>query len=669
MFSKRFSSTPSQLRPGVTSGFYPEKKQVSPGPVERGWHTCKGLFLGGKARPGKYKHILAAIHQHCKKLEKLNDTQFAEQVARLRPVLHQNGLNQDLTVKAFALVREAAWRTLGMRHYDCQLIGGWIMVHGGLAEMETGEGKTLTATLAAGAAGLAGIPVHIVTVNDYLVERDASMMQPLYAAIGLSVAGVTASMDGPARRLGYRCDIAYCTNKQVAFDYLRDRIVLGNDHGRLRFKLEKLHKAESRTDRLFLRGLCFGIIDEADSVLIDEARTPLIISREIESPGETQTYCEASEFAGLFEMGDDFEVDHQNRSVSLTDAGRKRLREVVKGKGGIWSGLRRSEELIVQALSAQHLYIRDHHYLVQDGKILIIDENTGRIMEDRSWERGLHQLIEIKEYCSVSGQREYIARITYQRFYRRYVCLAGMSGTVSEVQAEIWNVYGLPIEKVITNKPGKRQDLGQTFYLSKDDKWQGVIRRIQKRRVTGQPVLIGTRSVADSEHLSRLLDLQGIEHQVLNARQDHREAEIIALAGTLGSVTVATNMAGRGTDIPLGKGVLEVGGLHVISTEINSSRRIDRQLSGRCGRQGDPGSHEILLAADDELLFHYLSRGIQKYVCGFLLKHSKNFPVLGLYLTGLAQKNVEKKHRTIRRDLLQMEEQVGKLLAFSGSLE
>ncbi|MFT5701252.1 MAG: preprotein translocase subunit SecA [Desulforhopalus sp.] len=669
MFKKPFSRKPSQLRPGLASGFYPEKKQVSEGGVERTWHKCRGFFTSKSFSRGRYNHILRSIHNHSQAIEGLDSSQFKEKCTELRISLHRRGLTEDLTAQAFALIREGAWRTLQMRHFDCQLIGGWIMVHGGVAEMETGEGKTLTATLAAGAAALAGIPVHIVTVNDYLVARDASAMAPLYKILGLSVSGVTEAMDAAARRIGYRSDIAYCTNKQIAFDYLRDRILLGGEQGRLKFKLEKLHNEHSRTDHLFLGGLCFAIIDEADSVLIDEARTPLILSREVASPEEEKTYIAALDLATLLEVDSDFDVNYKGRVVTLKKEGCRRLELLTHEMGGVWSGRRRSEELITQALSALYLYRRDHHYLVGDGRITIIDENTGRVMPDRSWERGLHQLIEMKEGCDVSGRREHLARLTYQRFFRRYLCLAGMSGTVSEVSREIWNVYGLPVKKVLTNKISKRCNEGQSFYASRDDKWKAVIACVLKKKTKGQPVLIGTRSVADSEVISELLHEKNIDHQVLNARQDSQESEIIARAGGFGIVTVATNMAGRGTDIPLERGVAEIGGLHVICTELNDAKRIDRQLSGRCGRQGDPGSYETIVSAEDQLFVHFLGVPGKAALYELLKKDSRLSRRLGLLILDLSQKSVERKNSAIRRDLLQMEEQIGKILAFTGSME
>ncbi len=567
------------------------------------------------------------------------------------------------------MIRETAGRTINMRHFDTQLIGGWIMVHGRLAEMETGEGKTFTATLAAAAAALAGIPVHIVTVNDYLVTRDAESMGPIYQALGLRVGAVTEKMDPGQRRSAYAGDITYCTNKQLAFDYLRDRLVLGDDHGRLRLQLERLHNKKSRKERLFLQGLCFAIVDEADSVLIDEARTPLIISRNTENPEEEQAYFRAMALAESLRNDIDFTLDHQGRRVHLSDEGSRRIAALSKAIGGIWNGTRQREELVCQALAAQNLYQLDRHYLVQDGKVLIIDENTGRVMADRSWERGLHQLVEIKENCELSGQREHLARLTYQRFFRRYICLAGMTGTAREVQRELWSVYGLVVVKVPTNKPPRRRELARRIFPDQATKWNGVITQIRTMHKQGRPILVGTRSVAASEHLSSMLRGAGLRHQVLNARQDAQEAEIVAQAGGKGAITIATNMAGRGTDIPLEEGVAEIGGLHIIATEGNEARRIDRQLYGRCGRQGDPGSYETILSVDDELLQHYLGPMLLSFLGGLVQQEKPLSQHIGLISMALAQSARERYHLQIRRDLMEMDERVTSLLGFSGRLE
>ncbi|MCP4046811.1 MAG: prepilin peptidase, partial [Gammaproteobacteria bacterium] len=393
------SSSIHDLRPGLVSGSYPERTEKKRDFFSRSGQGILALAQSLTSSLRNFDSILAAIHAHGQQLEKLNDALLQQRLAEIRSLLYREGLSREHVILAFALIREVAGRTVGMRHFDSQLMGGWVMIQGMLAEMETGEGKTLTATLAAATAGLAGIPVHVITVNDYLVKRDADLMKPVYQALGLSVGVVTTEMSGDDRRNAYRCDITYCSNKQITFDYLRDRITLGNDHGRRRLQLECLHKESPRLDTLFLRGLCFAIVDEADSVLIDEARTPLIISRKQECPDENEIYKQAISLAEALDHESDFRVRQKERRIDITERGKEQLTARTLHLGGIWNGTRRREELVGQALSALFLFQRDKHYLIHDGKVVIIDENTGRVMPDRSWERGLHQMIEVKEDC------------------------------------------------------------------------------------------------------------------------------------------------------------------------------------------------------------------------------------------------------------------------------
>lgn len=670
MFRRYFHTTGSQLRPSIVEGFYPQRNPEEQGWLEKFYHSLAGSVSNLHVPVNKYNKIIREISAFSEEFQGLDEHALGTRTTEIRRGLHQYGLTRALTVEAFALVREVADRTLKMRHYDTQMIGAWIMVHGGLAEMETGEGKTLTATLAAATAALAGIPVHIVTVNDYLVTRDAEEMAPLYQKLGLSVGAVTGRMDGAVRRKGYASDITYCTNKLLAFDYLRDRMLMGSGQGKMRMQVEKMHATEMRSKRLFLRGLCYAIVDEADSVLIDEARTPLLISRKANSADEEMTYSQALEVAKKFRQREDFNVDRLDRTIHLTDKGCEYLDSFAGiTAGGVWSGKRRREELVQQALAALHLYRRDHHYVVQNGKVLIVDQNTGRLMADRSWERGLHQMIELKENCEMSGRNEPLARMTYQRFFRRYLCLAGMTGTAREVQRELWSVYGLRVSRVAPHKPSQRRCHGHHVYRTKALKWNAVVTKTIHLHRRGQPVLLGTRSVADSELISSLLKDNDLSCQVLNARQDSLEAEIVAKAGGEGAITVATNMAGRGTDIPLGSGVVELGGLHVISTELNEAKRIDRQLFGRCGRQGDPGSYEEIFSLEDELLQPYLEKVFSRTFIRILGKSKVLAHFVGPAIMRLAQAAVEKHHVQIRKNLVHMDEQLGRLLAFSGRLE
>ncbi len=547
-----------------------------------------------------------------------------------------------------------------MRHFDVQLLGGWAMMRGKVAEMETGEGKTLTATLPAATAALAGIPVHIITVNDFLVARDAAWMKPLYDVLGLSVGTILEGMSPTDRRRAYGCSITYCTNKQVVFDYLKDRLLLQQENRALHLKIEALHRADPRVSRLMMRGLCFAVVDEADSVLVDEARTPLIISGGRGAGDEERVYRQALDAARRMLAGRDYLVSERERHVDLTDLGRAHAARLTNRYGGVWNVPGHRENIVRQALAALHLYLRDKHYIVDEGHVRIVDEYTGRVMADRSWERGLHQMVEAKEGLEISGRQETLARISYQRFFRRYLRLAGMTGTAREVAGELWAVYGLNTVRIPTNRPQARKIHSDLLYPTSQTKWQAIAVQVAELHKSGRPVLVGTRSVADSEHISGLLDEAGIQHSVLNARQNRTEAEIVAQAGQPGRVTVATNMAGRGTDIRLAPGVGEAGGLFVIASERHEAGRIDRQLFGRSGRQGDPGEGQAMVSLDDELV---------RSVFGSLLDRlrSRHLPGwLGRMLFSWAQRTTERRHSAIRKRLLHSDESLQDLLAFSG---
>jgi preprotein translocase subunit SecA len=465
------------------------------------------------------------------------------------------------------------------------------------------------------------------------------------------------------RRAQYACDVTYCCNKELAFDYLRDRIALGRHRSRTRLDLEKLVHGRSRSDELVLRGLCFGIVDEADSVLVDEAKTPLIISagKEIDDI-EEQVYETAVQLAARLEPGLDFEINHRERAIRLTESGEELLEELAQELRGVWKGPNRRSQFVGQALSALHLFERDKHYLVNEGQVQIIDEYTGRLMPDRSWERGLHQMIEAKEGCEITGHTDAQAKISYQRFFTRYQRLAGMTGTAKEIADELWSVYHLATVKVPTHRPVQRRDLGQQVHATAEERWDAVVSRILALREQGRAILVGTRSVAASEHLSARLEAAGVPHQVLNARQDAEEAEIVAAAGESGRVTVATNMAGRGTDIELSPETLAAGGLHVIATERHEARRIDRQLFGRCGRQGDPGSFEEIVSLEDELVTAHAAPMAAAASAPGSDPHSK----VRRAAVRVAQRRAEALHAKIRRRLLEADQNESQRLAFSG---
>ncbi len=651
-------------------GAYPERADRKTGRLEQLAAQVGGSFRRGvKVRTRRWERLAARVMEHDRGVKNLTNQGMGEAVVRMRTQLHREGFREDLVAETFAIVREVSGRTIGMRHFDTQLMGGWVLMGGMVAEMETGEGKTLTATLPACTAALSGAPVHVITVNDYLASRDAEWMGEVYRALGLTVGVIQSGMDPDARRAAYACDVTYCTNKEITFDYLKDRLVLGAHANRVQLQIERLYGAQARVRRLLLRGLYFAIVDEADSVLVDEARTPLIISGGTDETSQKQIYQTALELAEKLELDRDFVFEDSGRTVTLTDAGERLLAEIAPPLGGIWTGPNRRSEMIRQAITALHLILPDKHYLVKDGKVQIIDEFTGRVQADRSWERGLHQLIELKEGCEISGSKEPLARISYQRFFRRYLRLAGMSGTVREVAGELWSVYRLTVVTVRPNREIIRRNLGDRVYARADEKWRSVVARIAQIHESGRPLLVGTRSVADSEHLSALLDAEDVPHEVLNARQDLNEAEIVQAAGERGRVTVATNMAGRGTDIKLAPEVKDLGGLHVLSTELHEAGRIDRQLFGRCGRQGDPGSFETILSLEDELVRTYgqgLSRWLGTGRAGrYLLAAAR----LGPWLVRRAQRTAERKNSRLRHNLFKMDERMETLLAFSGKSE
>ena len=654
----------------MSFGAYPERLERPPSWFDRAGSRVASPFLRfARSHFLRKSSFIAAVGSHRKWAAGLAEPNIRAEAKKLGAELKEQGFTDALVAKSFSLVREAAARTLGKTPFDVQLIGGRVLLNGMVAEMETGEGKTLTATLPAATAALAGIPVHIITVNDYLADRDSQWMGPIYQLLGLKVGTIIHGLDPAARRAAYNADVTYCTNKEIAFDYLKDRIVLGQDSDHARLQVERLYEKRPRLDRLLLRGLHFGIVDEADSVLVDEARTPLIISGpDSGSESERNTCQVALSLASEMIEGNDFVVEGQERAIRLTPHALEQLENAAARLGGVWKRRHWREQLVKQALAAKHLYIDEKQYLIRDGKIQIIDEYTGRVMPDRSWEHGLHQMIEVKEGCSMTQRTEPLARISYQRFFRRYLWLAGMTGTAHEVAGELWSVYRLATARIPTNRPTRRTRWPDQIYASDEEKWSATVNRIEQMHRQNRPVLVGTRSVKASEHLSKLLTEKKLEHHLLNARQDASEAMIVAEAGRPGRITVATNMAGRGTDIQLGEKVAELGGLHVIATELHEARRIDRQLFGRCGRQGDPGSCEAIVSSEDELPRIH-SRGIWKILSRAAYpRQPVPSPLRALNLKA-AQRSAERLHRRMRRDLLKVDEHLDSALAFSGKSE
>ncbi len=584
--------------PGVVLGACPERRVRQSGRLARLEARLQALVGGAFGQRGReLRDFVERVRAFQPQIERLDAGAATARLRALRALLARDGFVAPLAAEAFAHVAHASATTLGMRPFDTQIMAARIMLDGELAEMATGEGKTLAAALCAATAALAGIPVHVITVNDYLVERDAQRLEPLYEKLGLTVGAVTQRLDVNARKAAYACDIAYCTAKELVFDYLRDGVALGPARNQLRLRVQGLG-AEGAGSGALLRGLAMAVVDEADSVLIDEARVPLILSRPLVNAGQQAYHAHAIALAGGLHEGRDYTLEPARMSAELTERGAGALEAATAGLPPVWRNRPHREETVCIALAALHLYRRDRHYLVHGGKVVIVDEATGRKAPGRVWSRGLHQLIELKEGCEPSGEQVTAAQITYQRFFQRYLRLAGMSGTLAEARSELAAVYDLNVTHVPLRKPCRRNVLPTTLYPDRERQFAAVVARTRAAVERGQPVLIGTDSVVESEMLSACLTQAGIAHEVLNARQDAREAQIIARAGDAGAVTVATNMAGRGTDIPLGPGVAERGGLHLICCQHNAARRIDRQLLGRCARQGDPGTAETLLALD-----------------------------------------------------------------------
>lgn len=525
--------------------------------------------------------IIQAINQIEPKIRLLSDQQLQAKTSEFKEKLSKGASLDDILVEAFAVCREASTRVLGQRHYDVQLIGGITLHRGMISEMKTGEGKTLVSTLPSYLNGLSGKGVHVVTVNDYLAKRDAEWMGRVHKFLGLEVGCILNSMNDRERKIQYNSDITYGTNNEFGFDYLRDNM-------------------KPSLDRYVQRAHNFAIVDEVDSILIDEARTPLIISGP--SDETTDLYYDADRAVRLVKRDVDFTVDEKHRSVTLTEDGVRRIEEILKLENLYSPDNAQYVHHVHAALKAHALFKKDTDYVVRDKEIIIVDEFTGRLMPGRRWSDGIHQAIEAKEGATIEGENQTLATITLQNYFRLYEKLSGMTGTADTEAAEFKKIYNLEVLVIPTNRPNFRTDSQDLVYRNEAGKYRAVIADIKEKYAAGRPCLVGTVSVAKSERVAKLLMREGIPHNILNAKNHAREAEIIADAGQKGAVTIATNMAGRGTDIILGAGVKDFGGLHVISTERHESRRIDNQLRGRAGRQGDPGSSQFYLSLEDDLM-------------------------------------------------------------------
>ncbi len=594
----------------------------------------------------------------------LSDERIKSVMNHIRRLLRDGAEPDEHLPKIFGAVCVATKRVIGLRPFDVQIVGGYEMHRGSIAEMGTGEGKTLVATLPATLNAVGGRGVHIVTVNDYLAQRDAQIMGPIYNMLGLTVGTIISGMDDTARRAAYRCDIIYGTNKEFGFDYLRDQIKL---HERQKPKtldtLNLLNRAQSYEP--VMRQLHYAIVDEADSILIDESRTPLVIAGPSGPSPLAWAYEWAHQLAGRFRARHDFEVKTDKRILTWKDEGRARLEKVLQQTTTPSIGGQSWQDLVLAALKARWLFTRDQHYVIAGDQVVIVDEFTGRRMPGRTWSEGLHQAVQAKERLPIMAPSKTLARTTYQHFFSLYGKLAGMTGTATTERAEFKTVYSLPVVRIPTHRPVKRIGLPDRIYRTTREKWRGVADEIQRVGDEGRPVLVGTHSIEDSEALSRVLKQRGIKHETLNARPENaqREAEIVANAGQINAVTIATNMAGRGTDIKLGPGVTMLGGLHVIGTQRHESRRVDRQLIGRCGRQGDPGSYIFVLSLQDSILQHVLDR---RQIA--MLRRKLKTPYGKSIATGqlrryfaLAQLRVEKMHFRMRQQLMEYEDWLNKV--------
>jgi len=539
------------------------------------------IFDSNSREIKKYQKKVEIINSYEPEMQKLSDHQLRAKTAEFKERLANGATLDDLLPEAFAVVREAAARVLGMRHFDVQLIGGMVLHEGRIAEMKTGEGKTLVATLPSYLNALTGQGVHVVTVNDYLAKRDSEWMGQVYKFLGLSVGLIVHGLSAEQRRESYQADITYGTNNEFGFDYLRDNMAV-------------------HPNAIVQRELNYAIVDEVDSILIDEARTPLIISGPSDKP--TELYYRVSKIIPRLKPGEDYHVNEKDKVVTLTEKGIARV-ETMLGVENLFDDLHNElAHHVNQALKAHTLFKRDRDYVVKDGQVIIVDEFTGRLMFGRRYSEGLHQAIEAKENVKIERETQTLATITFQNYFRMYKKLAGMTGTAKTEEQEFINIYGMDVVEIPTNLPMIRQDLPDIVYRTEQGKFKAVVEDIAARHAKGQPVLVGTTSIEKSEMLSEMLKKRGIPHQVLNAKYHELEAQIIAKAGQRYAVTIATNMAGRGTDIVLGEGVKELGGLHVIGTERHESRRIDNQLRGRSGRQGDPGSSQFYISLEDDLM-------------------------------------------------------------------
>ena len=618
--------------------------------ISRLFNSYMPLTVTGQL--ARWSYVLEQVNALEPRYQKLSDSELRKEGLSMRYRARSGEPLSSLLVEAYALVREAGRRTINMRHFDVQILGGVALFHHSIVEMQTGEGKTLTATLPMYIYALAGNGAMLATVNDYLAQRDADLMGPIYKALGMSVGVIQTEMQPAERREAYYCDLTYGTAKEFGFDFLKDRLLLRKIHEGKHDLIGALmgEMANQAGEKPMQRDPYFAIVDEADSILIDEASTPLIISAspDGDEEEEAERYRWAALAAPQFEEKKDYTYDHDKRTADLTLAGRKKVRAIPKPSALDQTGLPDVYEFIQRAIQVNRNYHRDEHYVIRKGEIVIVDEFTGRLGEGRKWRDGIHQAVEAKEGVKVTWATGQAARVTVQDYFLRFEHLAGMTGTAAASARELRSIYRCRVIPVPTNKPPQRKRWTTAIFRDEEAKWNAIVQEITNIHKAGRPILIGTRTIDKSILLSEKLQKAGITHSVLNAYKIAEEAEIVAKAGELGKVTVSTNMAGRGTDIKITDEVRELGGLFVICTEMHESARIDRQLIGRCGRQGDPGSFRQYLSLGDELLKKAYGK-------------KRKFVALFERLFIRAQRKVEKKSYRNRKVMLYYEKERKKM--------
>ncbi|NLY10221.1 MAG: preprotein translocase subunit SecA [Firmicutes bacterium] len=583
----------------------------------------------------RLEKLVEQINSFEPQIKSLTDEQLRQKTTEFKDRIAQGSSLDEILPEAFAVVREAAVRTLGMRHFDVQLMGGVVLHEGRIAEMKTGEGKTLTATLPVYLNALMGKGVHVVTVNDYLAKRDAEWMGKIYEFLGMTVGVIVHGLTFEERREAYASDITYGTNNEFGFDYLRDNMVIA-------------------PEQMVQRDLYYAIVDEVDSILIDEARTPLIISGQADD--SAKHYERFAQLVPRLKREEDYTVDEKLRQVAITEEGVTRVEKML-GIDNLYDDANfELNHYLIQALKAKELFQRDRDYVVKDGEVIIVDEFTGRMMPGRRYSDGLHQAIEAKERVVVAKESQTLASITYQNYFRMYEKIGGMTGTAKTEEEEFRKIYGMDVVVIPTHKPMIRVDHPDAVFKTAKAKYEAVVKEIIELYKKGQPVLVGTISIEKSELISKMLKQQGVPHQVLNAKYHEKEAEIVKDAGQKGAVTIATNMAGRGTDIVLGDGVVDLGGLHIIGTERHESRRIDNQLRGRSGRQGDPGSSRFYVSLEDDLMRLFGSDRIKGLMerLGWADDQPIEHPQISKAIEN-AQKKVEARHFEIRKQVLEFD--------------